>query len=126
LALAPAAQRLSTDGRFRYLGGELPLSPELAECARRLAARALDSIDGLRGYVGVDVVLGDTAAGDVAIEVNPRLTTSYIGLRVLARTNLAAAMLALAEGREPSMLTWWDGTVAFGADGDVVQHSAGR
>src|SRR5262249_27439321 len=33
LALPPAAQRLSSDGRFRYLGGHAPLPPVLAERA---------------------------------------------------------------------------------------------
>ncbi|HKB35870.1 MAG TPA: ATP-grasp domain-containing protein, partial [Gemmataceae bacterium] len=37
LALPPAAQRLSGDGRFRYLGGHVPLPPVLAERAQRVA-----------------------------------------------------------------------------------------
>ena len=38
-------------------------------------------------------MLGDDPAGadDVVIEINPRLTTSYLGLRRLARDNLADA-----------------------------------
>ena len=50
---------------------------------------------GLSGYVGVDVVLGNDGR-DWAIEINPRLTTSYVGLRALAGFNLAEAMLAVA------------------------------
>ena len=76
--LAPAAQHLSDDGRFRYLGGSVPLTAELSERAIRAGRRAVEAIGGLRGYVGVDVVLGDT---DQVIEINPRLTTSYVGLR---------------------------------------------
>jgi predicted ATP-grasp superfamily ATP-dependent carboligase len=121
----PATQRLSTDGRFRYLGGELPLPPDMADRARRLAARALDGIDSLRGYVGVDLMVGHAAADDVAIEINPRLTTSYVGLRALAETNLAAAMLALAEGKDPPELTWRQGAVTFSADGEfLLRHAA--
>ena len=117
LALPAAAQHLSDGGRFRYLGGRLPLAPELDERARGLAERAVDTVSGLRGYVGVDLVLGATAADDVVIEINPRLTTSYVGLRELAKDNLAEAMLALAAGGEAQELTWCRGPVVFAACG---------
>ncbi len=39
LALQPATQRLSADGRFRYLGGMVPLHPDLARRAVSLARR---------------------------------------------------------------------------------------
>ena len=35
---------------------------------------------------------------DAVIEVNPRLTTSYVGLRAAAKTNLAEAMWHVAQG----------------------------
>src|SRR5262249_33030130 len=89
LPLLPAAQHLSEDGRFHYRGGSLPLPPCLAERALRLAERTLATVPGLQGYAGVDVVLGNAEDGsrDYVIEVNPRLTTSYVGLRALAATN---------------------------------------
>jgi predicted ATP-grasp superfamily ATP-dependent carboligase len=41
----------------------------------------------------------------VVIEINPRLTTSYVGLRAAASpgVNLAAAILAVCEGRTPQL-----------------------
>lgn len=120
LALPAAAQHLSADGRFHYLGGELPQSPEWAERAERLALRAVECVPGLHGYVGVDLVLGPTAADDAVIEINPRLTTSYVGLRALARFNLADALLAVAEGRAPPGMAWRPGPARFTADGRVV------
>jgi predicted ATP-grasp superfamily ATP-dependent carboligase len=111
--LLPAAQHLSDDGRFRYLGGRVPLPDGLRERAVSLARRAVEAVPGLRGYVGVDVVLGDS---DQVIEINPRLTTSYVGLRALAETNLAEAMLRVAEG-ENVVPRWGAGEVRFGADG---------
>lgn len=113
--LLPAMQLLSDDGRFHYLGGRLPLPGELGERAVSLAGRAVGAVHGLRGYVGVDVVLGDE---DQVIEINPRLTTSYVGLRALAETNLAEAMLRVAAGEEVS-LRWREGEVCFRADGTV-------
>ena len=98
--LLPCTQELSTDGNFQYLGGECPLPSDLAQRATRLAMDAVATLPSPVGYVGVDLVLGDNPNGtaDVVIEINPRLTTSYVGLRQVAKTNLAAAMLEIASG----------------------------
>jgi predicted ATP-grasp superfamily ATP-dependent carboligase len=121
VTLPPATQELSNDGRFRYLGGQLPFAPALAERAVSLAERAVTVVPGLAGYVGVDVVLGDAADGsrDWVIEINPRWTTSYVGLRALARTNLAEAWLRVTLGEEVPRLAWRPGPVAFRADGTI-------
>jgi predicted ATP-grasp superfamily ATP-dependent carboligase len=108
---------LSTDGRFQYRGGQVPIAPELVHRAQALAERAVRTVEGLRGYVGVDLVLGETADSDAVIEINPRLTTSYVGLRALAEFNLAEAMLAIATGTEMASLNWKDGPVFFKANG---------
>lgn len=73
-----------------YRGGVVPLDHPAADDARALARSAVRAIPGLRGYVGVDVVL----AGDTAwlIEINPRLTTSYVALRQVVQVNLAQAI----------------------------------
>lgn len=121
LTLPPAAQALSEDGRFQYRGGRLPLSPPLAERASRLAWQAVRTVAGLRGYVGVDLVLGGAGDGsqDSVMEINPRLTTSYVGLRALAETNLAETMLCLVNGRTAPLLKWRTGSVQFQSDGTV-------
>jgi tyramine---L-glutamate ligase len=119
IALPAAAQHLSTDGRFRYQGGALPLPPDLEARAQRLGGQAVAAVDGLFGYVGVDVVLG--SANDVVIEINPRLTTSYVGLRRLARFNLAEALLAVTAGTPLPCLDWHSGSVCFHADGTLEQ-----
>jgi predicted ATP-grasp superfamily ATP-dependent carboligase len=59
----------------------------LAQLGRRIAA----VIPGLWGYVGVDLVLAD--AGPIVLEINPRLTTSYCGLRDVLGINPAALVL---------------------------------
>src|SRR5439155_18033918 len=114
-------QRLSHDGRFTYLGGQLPLSPALDARARRLALSAADALPQPRGYLGIDLVLGEAAdgSGDRVIEINPRLTTSYVGLRATAATTLAAAMLAIAAG-ESADLRFGSEPVEFTADGRLT------
>jgi predicted ATP-grasp superfamily ATP-dependent carboligase len=116
--LVPCEQLLSTDGRFSYLGGRLPIAPDLVARARHIAAQAVRCVPGLLGYVGVDVVLGDDGR-DWAIEINPRLTTSYVGLRALARFNLAEAVLAVARGEPLPDLAWHDRRIEFTPDGRV-------
>jgi predicted ATP-grasp superfamily ATP-dependent carboligase len=106
IATLPACrQRLSDDGRFHYLGGELPLVPVLDRRARLLAESAVRALGRPRGYVGVDLVLGAAEDGsrDAVIEVNPRLTASYVGLRRASPKNLARAMLDVAAGRPPAL-----------------------
>jgi predicted ATP-grasp superfamily ATP-dependent carboligase len=117
--LLPVFQLLSDDGRMKFLGGELPIAADLAARAVKLAQSAAESVPGLLGYVGVDLVLGDAADGsrDFAIEINPRLTTSYIGLRALAQGNLAEAMLKAARGESPGPLAWKSGRVGFDSAG---------
>ena len=115
IALLPARQHLSNDGRFRYQGGSLPLPEPLAQRAAALALRAVAGIEGLQGCVGVDLVLGDDGV-DYAIEINPRITTSYIGLRRLCRQNLAELMLKVAQGEAIQAPQWAAGEVQFGID----------
>ena len=74
--------------------------------------------DGPLGWLGIDLVLGGDPAGadDLVIEINPRLTTSYLGLRRLAHDNLAAALLAVARG-EPARLSFRSEPLQFAPDG---------
>jgi predicted ATP-grasp superfamily ATP-dependent carboligase len=125
IPLLPAEQHLSGDGRFRYRGGLLPLPPSLAQRTISLADRALAGVPGLAAYVGVDLVLGEAADGhlDQVIEINPRLTTSYVGLRALARRNLAEVMLAIVRGQDFGELAWKPGAVGFAVDGALVRLS---
>jgi predicted ATP-grasp superfamily ATP-dependent carboligase len=76
-----------------------PLEHPLAERARELAVRACEAIPGLRGYVGVDLMLSRAEA--FVIEVNPRLTTAYLGVRSSLDENVAAMALAACAGALP-------------------------
>jgi len=72
------------------------------------------------GYVGIDLVLGRDPNGseDFVIEVNPRLTTSYVGLRAAAQGNLADAMVRISAG-ESSELSFSERPLEFDIDGNV-------
>lgn len=121
VALAPAWQDVSPDDGFHYRGGSLPLPEPFAVRARGIARQAVDAVAGLKGYVGVDVVLGDAAdgSGDVVIEINPRLTTSYIGLRRATAANLAELMLRAVNGEEIAEPHWSPECVRFNVFADV-------
>ena len=113
---------------FAYRGGQLPLPPPLDARARRLGLAVAATLGrgtsrGPLGWMGIDLVLGSDPAGadDVVIEINPRLTTSYLGLRRLARGNLAAALLAVAHG-EPARLSFHTEPLQFAPDGRVTKE----
>ncbi|MCH7688058.1 MAG: ATP-grasp domain-containing protein [Planctomycetes bacterium] len=56
--------------------------------------QACECIEGLNGYVGFDLILQKTNKDQpVIVEINPRLTTSYLGYRELMDENLAERML---------------------------------
>jgi hypothetical protein len=141
--LVPCQQHLSEDGRFSYRGGRLPIDSSRAERAAQLAERAVRALaqlaptgisaqretagdEELWGYLGVDLVLDEQGSRDhdVVIEINPRMTTSYVGLSAFARGNLAQAMLTIAAGGDFEM-DWHPGAIEFDALGNVFSNSAG-
>ena len=75
---------------FSYQGSEVPLAGDKHQAAEKLAQRAATLVPGLKGYIGVDLLVANE--GCYVIEINPRLTTSYIGLRSVVNVNLAQAI----------------------------------
>lgn len=113
-----AEQCLSDEGEFRYLGGRIParLSHDSALAVQKLIASCLHTLSGCRGYVGCDVVIPhDRPAEPVLVEINPRLTTSYIGYQRLCRDNLMERLLSVRRRR--ASLHWHDGAVEFDPHG---------
>ena len=96
--LPVAEQHLSDDGRFRYLGGTIPARLSAVESARiqDLVSAACHSIKGLAGYIGLDLILTNDG-NPVIVEINPRLTTSYIGYRRLLDTKIPFGWFATAD-----------------------------
>jgi len=79
------------DSISNYLGGLVPFENPLKREAFEMAKKIVKSLRGLRGYAGVDLVL--TKKEPVVIEVNPRLTTSYVGMRKTVNFNPAQAIV---------------------------------
>jgi predicted ATP-grasp superfamily ATP-dependent carboligase len=81
------------DDAFAYRGSAVGGAEERRDVLEPLAARIAQAVPGLWGHVGVDLI--DTAGGPVVLEINPRLTTSYVGLRDSIGLNPAALALDL-------------------------------
>jgi hypothetical protein len=75
-----------------YEGGVVPFNHPLKHEALTMAEKVAGSSAGLRGYVGVDLVLAEDKP--FVVDVNPRLTTSYVGLSRVAGFNVAEAMVS--------------------------------
>ena len=85
----------------RYIGGYTPFDHPYKMEAFELAEKVVESFHGLHGYVGVDLVLAKDKP--YVVDVNPRLTTSYVGLRKVVNFNLAKAIEnAFLEGTLPA------------------------
>jgi predicted ATP-grasp superfamily ATP-dependent carboligase len=112
-----AEQSLSDDGRFFYKGGRIPAREVDQTSIQAAALGACRCVPGLRGYVGVDLIVpAGEPSRPIVVEINPRLTTSYLGYRALAIDNLAGRMLP---GRTNIPIEWRSGEVEFDAAGNV-------
>lgn len=102
--LEPTMQRIALDGDFAYLGGALPLEEDLRLRASSVGQQAIAALPDTQGYVGVDMILGAATDGseDYVVEVNPRYTVSYVGLRAATDDNLAALLMQLTNGEPVS------------------------
>lgn len=103
------AQLLSCNGQHLRMGdGSLELEACTVnlkgidwDAARRLAAAVAAAIPRLWGYAGIDFI--QTRRGPMVLEVNPRLTTSYVGLRPALGINVANSVIQLwRTGRLPA------------------------
>jgi predicted ATP-grasp superfamily ATP-dependent carboligase len=123
VALAANGQAISAGSTLSYAGGRTPLDHPLAERAIDAAIRTCAAFPGLHGYVGVDLVL--TSADAVVIEVNPRLTTAYLGVRSAINRrsvggNIAAMAIDACAGRLPASSPRICRHVRFTSAGRVV------
>lgn len=91
-------QRIAVDaeGKLAFEGVEvnaIALASHQGRTLSGLVSQVANSIPGLRGFVGIDLVW-HPRCGPVVIEVNPRVTCAYVGLSATLGRNLAAELLA--------------------------------
>jgi predicted ATP-grasp superfamily ATP-dependent carboligase len=101
VALTVNAQSVRSSRPFSYRGGRTPFDHPLASRAIEAAVDTCQALPGLRGFVGVDLVL--TATDAIVIEVNPRLTTAYLGVRSALEENVAALAVRACAGVLPPL-----------------------
>lgn len=80
-------------GVFSFAGVTVNVYAGVRSGYAALGSRIAQAMPGLWGHVGVDVL--HTAQGPMVVEVNPRATVSYAGLRRALGFNPAAALLEL-------------------------------
>lgn len=122
LPLRPVAQDIlfAENKHISYRGGTINLSHAEETRAKKLGLAVSKALPPVIGYIGIDLILGEAADGsqDTVIEVNPRLTTSYIGLRRATHQSLADAMWRIAQG-ETVNINWLPNIVEFTKHGQV-------
>lgn len=85
------------NGRFVLAG--VRVNAVKAHRYQGLADRIAEAFPRLWGYGGIDLIVNQQGAR--VLEINPRLTTSYAGLRKALGINPAGLVLSLLEGCEP-------------------------
>lgn len=80
-------------GSFRYQGSILNAAAAHWQRCESLAQQIAQAIPGLAGYVGIDLLLGNDDSR--VLEINPRLTTSYVGLNAAMDYNPARLIVDL-------------------------------
>ena len=110
--LLPLEQLFDGEGMPTFRGLR-PLAADLRPRAEQLAVRAVEALalgtcSRPRGWVGVDMLMGLRTDGrdDRVIEINPRLTTSFVGLRRGQAGGLVRPLLEQAAGRLVPLDPW--------------------
>lgn len=99
-----------------YIGGKIPYESELKDELFDIAKKACEAIEGLKGFVGVDlIVCDDDIYPAYLLEVNSRFTTPYVGLKQIANFNIAKTII---EGNIDEADISFDGEVEFRKEND--------
>jgi len=118
LVLAVNRQFIETgsDGALHYRGGETPLHPareaEIIEVAKKVV-----EVLGCQGYCGVDVVVADKV---YVVDVNPRITTSLVGIAACMKEEIADILVAASKGGGPDQVHM-TGSARFDTHGKVTR-----
>lgn len=83
----------SRGNQLHYEGGHLPIHEARSDRIATIVQEICQVIPGLHGYVGFDFILPEEGQ-PLVVDINPRLTTSYLGYRQLASRNPAGCIVA--------------------------------
>ena len=109
-----------------YLGGKLPFESKYKDEAFEIAKKAIEAIDGLKGFVGVDLIINADEKDVYSVyllEINSRFTTPYVGLKEIANFNIGKTIVDLIDGEisisdiDMSL----DGEIEFKKSGDNLE-----
>lgn len=89
------------DGTFTYDGGETPVHPAREQEIIETAIKAA-TVLGCQGYCGIDVVVSDKV---YVVDVNPRITTSLVGIAACMKEEIADLLVAASHGTTPQEVT---------------------
>ncbi len=96
--------------KLSYTGGCTPVLDNLRDNVL-FAEKITRIFKGLRGYVGVDFIRSSNT--NYLIEVNPRLTTSYVGLRFSLKENPVECIMKTLAGRGFAFISKYDCLVEY-------------
>jgi len=66
------------DNLLKLSGCEVAIQTDSFDTLDKITKKIAAAIPGLRGYIGIDFILSEN--GPYVVDINPRITTSYIGL----------------------------------------------
>ena len=109
-----------------YIGGKLPYESKFKDEAYEIAVKAVESIEGLRGFVGVDLLINSDEKDVYSVyllEINSRFTTPYVGLSEIANINIGKTIIDVIDGEMniDDIDISLDGEVEFKKSGDNLQ-----
>lgn len=114
-----------TKSQLSYRGGTIPwVCPDNSKATEQnetFFAQLAGVLPGLRGYVGIDWIWDETTQQLHLVEINPRLTTSYLGYRELYGTQIAAALLD--DERDQPLEQYTVDCIRFDVEGRLVRST---
>lgn len=113
------------DDKGKYLGGKIPFESKFKNEAFEIATNAVEAIDGLKGFVGVDMLINSDEKDVYSVyllEINSRFTTPYVGLKQIANFNISDSIIKLIDGKIDidDLDISLDGEVEFKKSGDSL------
>ena len=95
----------------QYLGGELPLNHPLKDEIFSIAKKVVELIEGIKGFVGVDLIVKNFDNRDnrdnfnnshddiYFLEINSRFTTPYVGISKISKFNIGKTIIDLIDNK---------------------------